>query len=143
MWTCLICSLRNKPDFLFFLVFLVAFSVSLLTIWLTFLNSQNRLFSASLMVSENLDVLSFGGVAEWLKAADCKSARIAYVGSNPTPTTILTRPCVYVGIWPMLIKHNRQFVQQRTKNMSKEKFDRSKPHCNIGTIVMLTMARRR
>ena len=30
----------------------------------------------------------FGGVAEWLKAADCKSARIAYVGSNPTPTTI-------------------------------------------------------
>ena len=30
-----------------------------------------------------------GGVAEWLKAADCKSARIAYVGSNPTPTTII------------------------------------------------------
>ena len=30
-----------------------------------------------------------GGVAEWLKAADCKSARIAYVGSNPTPSTIL------------------------------------------------------
>ena len=28
-----------------------------------------------------------GGVAEWLKAADCKSARVAYVGSNPTPTT--------------------------------------------------------
>ena len=30
---------------------------------------------------------NIGGVAEWLKAADCKSARIAYVGSNPTPTT--------------------------------------------------------
>ena len=30
-----------------------------------------------------------GGVAEWLKAADCKSARVAYVGSNPTPTTIV------------------------------------------------------
>ena len=30
----------------------------------------------------------YGGVAEWLKAADCKSARVAYVGSNPTPTTI-------------------------------------------------------
>ena len=28
-----------------------------------------------------------GGVAEWLKAADCKSARIAYAGSNPAPTT--------------------------------------------------------
>ena len=26
-------------------------------------------------------------MAEWLKAADCKSARVAYVGSNPTPTT--------------------------------------------------------
>ena len=33
--------------------------------------------------------VNYGGVAEWLKAADCKSARIAYVGSNPTPTTIL------------------------------------------------------
>ena len=31
-----------------------------------------------------------GGVAEWLKAADCKSARVAYVGSNPTPTTTKT-----------------------------------------------------
>ena len=28
-----------------------------------------------------------GEVAEWLKAADCKSARVAYVGSNPTLTT--------------------------------------------------------
>ena len=32
--------------------------------------------------------IKIGGVAEWLKAADCKSARVAYVGSNPTPTTI-------------------------------------------------------
>jgi hypothetical protein len=30
-----------------------------------------------------------GGVAEWLKAADCKSARIAYAGSNPAPSTTL------------------------------------------------------
>ena len=30
-----------------------------------------------------------GGVAEWLKAADCKSARIAYIGSNPIPSTNL------------------------------------------------------
>ena len=89
---CLAGSLLNKPDFSFFLVFLAAFGVSLLTIWLTFLNSQNRLFFASLMAGENLDDLSFGGVAEWLKAADCKSARVAYVGSNPTPTTISTRP---------------------------------------------------
>ena len=27
-------------------------------------------------------------MAEWLKAADCKSARIAYAGSNPAPSTI-------------------------------------------------------
>ena len=30
-------------------------------------------------------------MAEWLKAADCKSARVAYVGSNPTPTTIAAK----------------------------------------------------
>ena len=31
----------------------------------------------------------FGGVAEWLKATDCKSVLSEYVGSNPTPSTIL------------------------------------------------------
>lgn len=30
-----------------------------------------------------------GGVPEWLKGADCKSAGLAYVGSNPTPSTTL------------------------------------------------------
>lgn len=42
------------------------------------------------MMHHALKLLIFindGGMAEWLKAADCKSARIAYVGSNPTPTT--------------------------------------------------------
>ncbi len=29
---------------------------------------------------------AYGGVPEWLKGADCKSAGEAYVGSNPTPT---------------------------------------------------------
>jgi hypothetical protein len=29
----------------------------------------------------------FGGVPEWLKGADCKSASSAFVGSNPTPST--------------------------------------------------------
>ena len=37
-------------------------------------------------------LIIYGGVAEWLKAADCKSARVAYVGSNPTPTTIAGKP---------------------------------------------------
>ena len=30
----------------------------------------------------------FGGVPEWLKGTGCKPVSIAYVGSNPTPTTI-------------------------------------------------------
>ena len=34
-------------------------------------------------------------MAEWLKAADCKSARVAYVGSNPTPTTIAIEESVF------------------------------------------------
>ena len=29
----------------------------------------------------------FGGVPEWLKGTDCKSVGLAYVGSNPTPST--------------------------------------------------------
>lgn len=32
---------------------------------------------------------SSGGVAEWLMAADCKSALSEYAGSNPAPTTRL------------------------------------------------------
>ena len=30
----------------------------------------------------------FGGIPEWLKGADCKSAGTAFDGSNPSPTTI-------------------------------------------------------
>ena len=30
-------------------------------------------------------------MAEWLKAADCKSARVAYTGSNPVPSTIFPK----------------------------------------------------
>ena len=36
-------------------------------------------------------------VAEWLKAADCKSADIVYVGSNPTLCTIILFPSKSVG----------------------------------------------
>ena len=32
-----------------------------------------------------------GGMPERLKGADCKSAGLAYVGSNPTPPTIYLR----------------------------------------------------
>src|SRR3954451_4497859 len=35
-----------------------------------------------------------GRLPEWPKGADCKSAGIAYVGSNPTPATSkIIRPC--------------------------------------------------
>ncbi len=90
-----------------------------------------------------------GEVAEWLKAADCKSARVAYVGSNPTLTTTClgvpaarrhfrTRP----GRGADHIFNNpgssedgdRQISRRGWAGMSKEKFDRSKPHVNIGTI---------
>ena len=30
----------------------------------------------------------YGGMPEWLKGTDCKSVGSAYVGSNPTPSTI-------------------------------------------------------
>src|SRR3546814_7101120 len=32
-----------------------------------------------------------GGMPEWLKGTDCKSVGSAYVGSNPTPSTIRQR----------------------------------------------------
>ena len=32
-----------------------------------------------------------GGVGEWLNPADCKSARFAYTGSNPVPSTTYTK----------------------------------------------------
>ena len=32
-----------------------------------------------------------GGMPEWLKGTDCKSVGSAYVGSNPTPSTIPDR----------------------------------------------------
>ena len=47
------------------------------------------LYDGSTFLSEKVKPY-YGGVAEWLKAADCKSARIAYVGSNPTPSTTKT-----------------------------------------------------
>ncbi|CAH8184500.1 hypothetical protein VAE130_540003 [Vibrio aestuarianus] len=33
----------------------------------------------------------FGGVPEWPKGADCKSAGTAFDGSNPSPSTIFLR----------------------------------------------------
>jgi hypothetical protein len=33
-------------------------------------------------------VWTFGGVPEWLKGTGCKPVGLAYVGSNPTPSTM-------------------------------------------------------
>ena len=38
-----------------------------------------------------LEKNKIGGVPEWLKGTDCKSVGYAYVGSNPTPSTIIGR----------------------------------------------------
>lgn len=35
-----------------------------------------------------------GGVGEWLNPADCKSARFAYTGSNPVPSTTYTNHAI-------------------------------------------------
>ena len=67
---------------------------SLLTNELCLFNSQGRRVFARKL--QRLKWRS-GGVAEWLKAADCKSARVAYVGSNPTPTTIVGKRGVIMG----------------------------------------------
>ena len=82
-----------------------------------------------------------GGVAEWLKAADCKSARVAYVGSNPTPTTIVGKRGVIKGDTLLFRCESKMghvddnaglsLCKKGEKHMSKEKFDGSKPHVNI------------
>ena len=58
-------------------------------------------------------LIILGGVAEWLKAADCKSARIAYVGSNPTPTTKYNICILYLYLlyfYVILFKLLKQFL---------------------------------
>ena len=37
---------------------------------------------------ESRTIFYYGGVAEWLKATDCKSVLSEYAGSNPAPSTI-------------------------------------------------------
>ena len=38
-----------------------------------------------------MDGLTFGGVPEWPKGADCKSAGSTFGGSNPPPSTKVFR----------------------------------------------------
>ncbi len=54
-----------------------------------------------------------GEVAEWLKAADCKSARVAYVGSNPTLTTIATPVPLEGGRFLLQTKAARRYPGAR------------------------------
>jgi hypothetical protein len=44
-----------------------------------------------------------GGVPEWPKGADCKSAGSAYGGSNPPPSTIKTSLLCGMDINPVII----------------------------------------
>jgi hypothetical protein len=39
--------------------------------------------------------IKVGKMAEWLKATDCKSVEILYVGSNPTLPNLATNVFVY------------------------------------------------
>ena len=76
-----------------------------------------------------------GGVGEWLKPADCKSVAYGYAGSNPAPSTSLdcmhgrAECCTFV-----LCRTNTKKKERGTVHMAKEKFERSKPHVNVGTI---------
>ena len=76
-----------------------------------------------------------GGVGEWLKPADCKSVAYGYAGSNPAPSTSLdcmhgrAGCCTFV-----LCRTNMKKKERGTVHMAKEKFERSKPHVNVGTI---------
>jgi hypothetical protein len=51
-------------------------------------------------------ISSFGGLPEWPKGADCKSAGYAFDGSNPSPSTPRTAPFVVPtpGIKPVFVK---------------------------------------
>ena len=47
-------------------------------------------------------------MAEWLKAADCKSALIEYVGSNPTlPTILISGFDIYFSIHVYKYRYER------------------------------------
>ena len=65
------------------------------------------------MVNYKIYMINYGGMAEWLKAADCKSAHIAYVGSNPTPTTKYNVCILYLYLlyfYVILFKLFKQFL---------------------------------
>ena len=49
-----------------------------------------------------------GGMPEWLKGAGCKPVGYAYVGSNPTPSTIHTKMCYrqFLCFW----HHNNRLI---------------------------------
>ena len=73
---------------------------SLLTNELCLFNSQGRRVFARTLRRQKW---RSGGVAEWLKAADCKSARVAYGGSNPTPTTIVGVRGRHLGRYAVIV----------------------------------------
>ena len=53
------------------------------------LQDLGRFFvDTSSVVEQNMRLPVFGGVPEWPKGADCKSAGSAFGGSNPPPSTI-------------------------------------------------------
>ena len=54
-----------------------------------------------------------GGVSEWLKETDCKSVGYAYVGSNPTSSTIFGP----IGALPLPLK-GKGICAARTAKMA-------------------------
>ena len=54
--------------------------------------------ASSIVNYESCILFNKGEVAEWTKAADCKSAGVAYVGSNPALPTVSTISDLRFGI---------------------------------------------
>jgi hypothetical protein len=51
-----------------------------------------------------------GGVPEWLKGTDCKSVGLAYVGSNPTPSTNLRDQMSELGDQEIGVRSGRPYL---------------------------------
>jgi hypothetical protein len=54
---------------------------------------------------------SIGGVAEWLKATDCKSVLSEYEGSNPSPSTTKKWIELKQQVWRKFVKEQAGVAQ--------------------------------
>ena len=61
-------------------------------------------------------------MAEWLKAADGKSVRVAYVGSNPTPTPIFLLILRFLSTIFVFFEILRSYVSKKVIGYLEEEY---------------------